>query len=201
MINAAEVLERRGGDLPPVARQALDLLLAEVRRFHRMVLDLLEISRADQHGAPPAHELVEVGDLVRNVVAARRGPALALEAGEPLLLVSADRRRLDRVVANLLDNAERYAGGAVRIAVCRHDGRIRLEVDDAGPGVPEELRERIFERFARGGHAGRRGIETGSGLGLAIVAEHVQREGGAVWVEDRPGGGARFVVELPATRE
>lgn len=201
MINAAEVLERRGGDLPPVARQALDLLLAEVRRFHHMVLDLLEISRADQHGDRRSQELVDVPGLVRNVIAARQGADLPVEASDTMLLVCADRRRLDRVVANLLDNAERYAGGPVRLAVCRRDDRVRLEIDDAGPGIPGELRERIFERFARGGTAKRRGTETGSGLGLAIVAEHVQREGGTVWVEDRPGGGARFVVELPEARD
>jgi two-component system sensor histidine kinase MtrB len=200
MINAAEVLERRGGELPATARQALDLLLAEVRRFHRMVLDLLEISRADQHGGQDTNELVDMTALVRNVVAAQGTPAV-VDTPEPLLLVSADRRRIDRVVANLVDNAERYGAGLTRFAVCRRGDRVRLEIDDAGPGVPVELREQIFERFARGNHAGRRGAQGGSGLGLAIVAEHVRRHGGQVWVEDRPGGGARFVVELPEARE
>jgi two-component system, OmpR family, sensor histidine kinase MtrB len=74
---------------------------------------------------------------------------------------------------------------------------VRLEVDDAGPGVPVELRERIFERFARGVWAGRRGTGEGSGLGLALVAQHIVRHRGSACVEDHPGGGARFVVELP----
>jgi Histidine kinase-, DNA gyrase B-, and HSP90-like ATPase len=75
------------------------------------------------------------------------------------------------------------------------DGRVRLEVGDSGPGVPVELRERIFERFARGVFAGRRG--TGEGSGLGLVAQHIVRHRGSACVEDRPGGGARFVVELP----
>jgi signal transduction histidine kinase len=85
----------------------------------------------------------------------------------------------------------------VRVGVRSHGGKARIEVDDAGPGVPPELRDRIFDRFDRGARAGRRGADTGSGLGLALVAQHVQRHGGTVRVEDRPGGGARFVVELP----
>jgi signal transduction histidine kinase len=74
---------------------------------------------------------------------------------------------------------------------------VRLEVDDAGPGVPIRLRERVFERFARGARAGHRSDNDGSGLGLAVVAQHVNAHGGAVWVEASPSGGARFVVELP----
>ena len=121
----------------------------------------------------------------------------AIEVDHPGLMVRGDRRRLDRIVANLLDNADKYGGGAVRLAVCSRDGHARIEVDDTGPGVPEELRERVFERFSRGARAGRRGQGAGSGLGLALVAQHVRRMGGRVWVEDRPGGGARFVVEIP----
>jgi len=71
-------------------------------------------------------------------------------------------------------------------------------VEDAGPGIPREERDRVFERFARGSAvAGRRGAGSGTGLGLALVAEHVKLHGGRVWVETSPAGGARFVVELP----
>jgi two-component system, OmpR family, sensor histidine kinase MtrB len=134
---------------------------------------------------------------VRNVLAARPGVPAVESDGRPVV-VRGDRRRLDRVVANLVDNAERYGGGAVRVGVCWAGGRARLEVDDRGPGVPELLREQVFERFARGTRAGQRGADPGTGLGLALVARHVRRHGGTVWVDDRPGGGARFVVELPA---
>jgi two-component system, OmpR family, sensor histidine kinase MtrB len=196
MANAAAVLKRRRGELTGTAGQALDLLLSEVARFQRMVVDLLEISRDDQQANEPAGEIVDLGDLVRNVLAARSRVPASIDVEEPPPLIKGDRRRLDRIVANLLDNADRYAGGAVRVAVLRVPAGARLEVDDAGPGVPDETRERVFERFARGDQAGQRGQGGGSGLGLALVAQHVRHLGGSVWVEDRPGGGARFVVEL-----
>jgi signal transduction histidine kinase len=115
--------------------------------------------------------------------------------------VLADRVRLERVVANLLDNARRHGKGLVRLGVVRRDGRARVEVDDAGPGVPAEAREHVFERFARGSPADRDATDSGAGLGLALVSQHVRRHDGRTWVEERPGGGARFVVELPEVAE
>jgi signal transduction histidine kinase len=82
-----------------------------------------------------------------------------------------------------------------------HGATVRFVVEDAGPGIAPEERERIFERFSRGTTGRRRGLGDGTGLGLAIVQQHVQQHGGRVWVEDRPGGGARFIVELPALLE
>ncbi|GAA2565200.1 sensor histidine kinase [Pseudonocardia hydrocarbonoxydans] len=194
MANAAEVLVRRRAEISGVAGRALDLLLGETGRFQRMVVDLLEIS-SDRDDGPS--ESVDLVDLVDHVVGVRPTARPIVESAEPAPVVQGDRRRLDRVVANLLDNADRYGGGPVRVAVLRHGGQARVEVDDAGPGVAEQYREVVFERFARGAEAGRRGGDGGSGLGLALVAQHVRYHGGAVWVEDRPGGGARFVVELP----
>ena len=115
------------------------------------------------------------------------------------VVVQADKRRLARVVANLLDNARKYGDGATSVVLQRVDDGVQIAVEDEGPGVPEEERDVIFDRFARGGGAGRRGSGEGVGLGLALVAEHVRLHGGRVWVEDRADGrpGARFVVELP----
>jgi signal transduction histidine kinase len=191
MVNAGAVLRRRREHLPGTAGTALELLTSEVDRFARMVVDLLEISRADQTDDPPPEEIA-LDALVRNVIATRTEVPMDLEPA----VVRGDRRRLDRVLTNLLDNAERHAGGAVLVAVRRRGSTVRLEVEDAGPGVPPELREQIFERFARGVMAGSRGDDTGSGLGLALVREHVHRLGGRVWVEDRSPRGSRFVVEL-----
>lgn len=197
MTSVAEVLERRRDAMPAPAQKALQLLLAELHRFRGMVLDLLEISAVDQADHGEERELVDLGPLVRSGVASSPAPRPTLDLAPDPLLVAADRRRLDRVLANLLDNATRYGGGAVRVAAHASNGVVRLEVDDAGAGVPAELRERIFERFSRGVHAGRRDPDSGTGLGLAIVADHVYRHDGRVWAEERPGGGARFVVELP----
>jgi signal transduction histidine kinase len=193
MANATELLQRRRDELPATARQAVDLLATDVDRFQRMVIDLLEISRADQDADNRSLEAIDLAELVRNVVTAF-GVCPALDLPSPPPFVLADRRRLDRAVANLIDNAEHHGGGITRIGLRRSDGLVRIEVDDAGRGVPEEMRERIFERFTRGGAPsdGR-----GTGLGLALVAQHVHRHGGAVWVEESPLGGARFVVELP----
>ncbi|RDI26673.1 sensor histidine kinase [Lentzea flaviverrucosa] len=193
MVNAGAVLRRRREHLPGTAGTALELLTSEVDRFARMVVDLLEISRADQTDDYEPEEL-DLSALVRNVIATRWN-AVPVEAGPVRVL--GDRRRLDRVLANLVENAERHAGGAIFVAVSRTGDRARVEVEDDGPGVPEALREQIFERFARG-RPGSRGDDTGSGLGLALVREHVQRHHGRVWVEDRFPRGARFVVELPA---
>jgi two-component system, OmpR family, sensor histidine kinase MtrB len=197
MANAAQVLRRRRDELSGTADRALELLLAEVDRFQVMVVDLLEITRHDQQPDEGDMEAVDLGDLVNNVVAVRPGRHPVTELERPPPIVRGDRRRLDRIVTNLLDNADKYGGGAVRVGVLRRDGHGRIEVDDAGPGVPESDRGEIFERFARGSWARRRGDNPGIGLGLALVAQHVRRHGGRVWVEDRPGGGARFVVELP----
>lgn len=199
MLNAMAVLVRRRADMPVQARQAVDLLDTDLHRFRHMVEDLLEISRDGDGGDSSALERVDFAELVREATA--RHPAsdpssLVDSSDHPMVL--ADRRRLERVVANLVANADLHGGGVVRLGVSLHDGRARLEVDDAGPGIDEADRERVFERFARGAPGSRETSDTGVGLGLALVAQHVRRHDGEVWVQDRPGGGARFVVEIPA---
>jgi two-component system, OmpR family, sensor histidine kinase MtrB len=111
-----------------------------------------------------------------------------------------DKRRVERIIVNLLDNAQEHGQGQIRLIVERVPPEVvRFAVEDEGTGITPEDRERIFERFARGRRAGSRGDSLGSGLGLALVAEHVRLLRGRVWVEDRAGlPGARFVVELPA---
>jgi signal transduction histidine kinase len=197
------VLEARRDDLPPRSRQALDLLAAELRRFQRMVADLLEISRFDAGSAELSLDEVRVDELVQHAVQAGGNGSLPVEIAPDVagLQVSVDKRRIERVLANLVENAAVYAGGVTRLAVEATGTKVRLIVEDAGPGIPTESRQRIFERFFRGSASGRRGAGDGSGLGLALVAEHVRLHGGRVWVDDRPGGGSRFVVELPIRPE
>lgn len=196
MINAIEVLGHRRDAFEPTARQAIDLLEAEVARFRIMVVDLLEISRADQDAGDEHVELVDLGELARRVTGSIPGSPTP-EIASPAPLVRGDRRRLVRVLANLLDNARRHAGGATRVAIFCRGPMARIEVDDRGPGVRSEYRQQVFERFTRIRGNADHTDEGGSGLGLALVARHVGRHHGAVWVEDRPGGGARFVVEIP----
>ncbi|HET9441696.1 MAG TPA: HAMP domain-containing sensor histidine kinase [Acidimicrobiales bacterium] len=194
-----EVLVARRQELSPRAQAALDLLDADVRRFQRMVEDLLEISRVDAGVTELALDELDVRDLVRHSLERAGGSVpLDLPEGDAGWTVMGDKRRLERVLANLLENAAAYGGGATRVAVERGAGGVRLVVEDEGPGVPVEERSHIFERFFRGSASGRRGTGGGTGLGLALVSEHVRHHGGRVWVEAGPHGrGARFVVELP----
>ena len=205
---SVEVMEARRDELPERSQAALDLLSSDVKRFQGLVEDLLEISRFDA-GAVRLHmEELLAAEFVRQAVAVSSLPDTPVEVSEraELALIRGDRRRLARVIANLIDNARAYGGGdpEVSITVLNPDdepmSHILIAVEDHGPGVAEEERDLVFERFARGGGAGRRTGSEGAGLGLSLVDEHVRMHGGRVWVEDRLDGepGARFVIELMA---
>jgi len=159
------------------------------------VIDLLEISR-DDGGDRGSREIVRIADLVRAAADATAGRELTtVEPEAEGLTLQADKRRLERVIANLVENAEDHAGGCKGVGVEAGGLGVIITVDDAGPGIAAEDRTRIFERFGRGENSGRgRGV----GLGLAIVARHVGWHHGTIQVTDRPGGGARFIVNLPA---
>jgi signal transduction histidine kinase len=219
-----EVLRNARDDLPERAQLALDLLGSDLERFTQLVEDLLEISRFDAGAVRLEVDDVAIVETVRMAVRTLSPEPIAVEADPGLegLIILCDKRRLVRVLANFIDNAAKYADGATRVLVeqapndneppeepeserpdraerIEHADRIRVEVEDAGPGIPEADRERIFDRFNRGGQGGSRGSDLGVGLGLALAAEHARIQGGSVWVEGRPDGrsGSRFVIELP----
>ena len=206
MVNAIEVMRSRREQLDSSSRQALDLLAEDVQRFARMVEDLLEISRVDTGHARLDLELVRVADLVSRAADRSAGRQVTEVApGGEQLMSRLDKRRLERVIVNLVENAQGHGGGVRRVVVepSNEDGRsadtVRICVEDNGPGVPLDHREQIFERFARAPR-GPGVLDTGGvGLGLSLVVEHVRLHGGQVWIEDAAGGGARFVVELPVT--
>lgn len=199
LTNAVEVLRSRQDELPDRARLAVELLVSEVARFDRLVQDLLEISKLDAGAVEAPSEEVAIGEFVLRAMdgIGSRDIAVDVDADALAAIVKADKRRLERVLANLVENGEAYGGGVERVALERHDSVVHLAVEDAGPGVSAEERERIFEAFVRGRSASARGLGQGTGLGLSIVAEHVALHGGRVWVEPREPRGARFVVELP----
>lgn len=185
--------------LPNEGAEAMERLGLEVGRLCDLVEDLLEMSRLDA-GATALHlEEVELVELVGHAVSSQgtAAPKLEVSPGVEGTVVRADKRRIQRVLANLLDNADRYAGGATGVCLSRQGSWAHLTVEDAGPGIAPEDRERVFERFYRGASAGRRAGTSGSGLGLALVAEHVRAHGGTVTASERPGGGTRFTVALP----
>lgn len=193
---AVEVLDGRREDLPDRTQQALDVVVSQVRRFDHMVMDLLELSRIDAGSTELHREEVEVQDLIPRIAQRYGFGGVPIDIDPKLPeLAKLDKLRFERILANLLENAREHGGGPVRVGIDKQ-GRnsMVLTVDDAGPGVARGERSRIFERFARGSAARHR---VGTGLGLALVAEHAHAHGGEAWVEDRPGGGARFKVSFP----
>ena len=112
-------------------------------------------------------------------------------------VVVTDARRVERVVANLIDNATRHGEGVRQVLIAVSEERVRIHVDDAGPGLSPDVVDSLFEPFARGADVSERGVE-GAGLGLAIVREQSEAIGGRVTVSTSPQGGARFTLDLPA---
>ena len=203
---SVEVLYNMADELGERGRTALDLLSDDISRFRRLVEDLLEINRYDVGTAGLEAEEVHIVEFVQHAIFQFGLDSTAevdfdAATGMEHTVLMADKRRLGRVVSNLVENASKYGDGEVIISLERVDGLVQLGVEDNGPGVIPAERELIFDRFHRGRAGGRRGRDSGSGLGLALVAEHVGLHGGRVWVEDRPNStpGARFVVELPVS--
>jgi two-component system sensor histidine kinase MtrB len=202
-----EVLEAEQNTLSPRSQRALQLLGDDLRRFQRMVSDLLEMSRVDSGSSDVFLEEVDVSELVqRSVDAGSRSldghagapPSVRIDPAVGGCHVGVDKRRFERVMVNLMENASNYGGGAREIAVVPSgDDQVMITVDDAGPGIDPAERSKVFDRFYRGSASGRRGTGTGSGLGLALVSEHMRLMGGGVRVETSPQGGARLVLTLP----
>jgi two-component system, OmpR family, sensor histidine kinase MtrB len=194
---AAHVVEQRSNDLPPRTVEAVKLLVKQIDYFERLVLDLLEISRFDSGVEMVDLEELELVELVDQTAAAHAAPMA--DADGPVW-VTTDRRRVERVLSNVIENANRYARGVRRILVTRVGDRVQVVIDDHGGGIPAQDRTRVFERFYRGRDA--RHLEgKGSGLGLALVAEHLRLLGGSVHICDSPEGSGRFVVEIPGAND
>jgi two-component system, OmpR family, sensor histidine kinase MtrB len=198
MINSMQLIQNRKAELPDTVLEPVDLLSDDLDRFRRLVVDLIEISRHDS-GVAGELEMVVVAQLVTQAADAAAGRQVtSVDPAARDLETLVDKRRLERVFTNLVENAERHGRGCIGVRVSAIEDGVQVIVDDAGPGIPAERRERVFERFARTGNPDGQG--SGLGLGLAIVERHVQWHGGTVTVTDRPGGGARFVVPLPLHR-
>ena len=185
-------------DKERAARRAGDMLY-ETSRMEGLVDQLVVLARADADTAWLRPETVDLDDLIDAAVASLApsdGLVIDTSAVEPVQLCG-DARLLEQVVRNLVHNALGHARGTVRVSTSAvGDDVAVLAVEDDGPGVPEDRREDIFERFVRLDVS--RGRDHGGvGLGLAIVSEIVGAHGGRVRVGDSPSGGARFVVELP----
>jgi signal transduction histidine kinase len=188
-------------------RRDLDESLAAMHliseRMSRLVSDLLMLTRFEQASDQLRAEPVDVRQLLRDAARAARFSAprhpVALEP-PPRMVALGDRDALERILANLIDNAARYCPAGTRIEVGARrgeDGRVELLVSDRGPGVRPEERERIFERLYRGDRSRAARNGQGAGLGLAICRALARGQGGEVEVRDRSGGGSTFVVTMP----
>jgi len=190
---------------PPEARERfLGTIQRNAERMAGLVEDLADLSLIETGAAKLDKRPLDVAALCRDVAAQlapryeRLGLAVSVEGAEKLV-VEADRRRLEQVVVNLVDNAMKFnrPGGSVKIVLAAAEGRAEIAVEDTGVGIPSTDVEKVFHRFHRVDPARSREVG-GTGLGLAIVKHIVQQHGGTVRCESRLGEGSRFVVQLPA---
>ncbi|CAL9588817.1 sensor histidine kinase [Streptomyces sp. enrichment culture] len=171
----------------------LDGAVADTVRLQRLAADLLLLARLDA-GERPADARVDLAALAREAAEGRTG--VRVRGPEGPVSVAGSRGQLGRVLANLLDNAQRHARSAVEVSVRRDGDTAVVAVADDGEGVPAADRERIFERFVRL-DAARSRDDGGAGLGLAIARDVAVRHGGTLTVHDAPAGGALFELRLP----
>lgn len=196
LVNEAQLLADTAEQMPPEARRLAGLLVADVARLRRLTEDLLEISRLDAGSEQSETSMVNVAAVVRGVLR-QQAPtdAVALEVAAEVVL-STDRRRLERIVANLVGNAVTHGDDAVRVRI-GHDGSWAVvEVSDRGPGMDPEFLPHAFDRFSK---ADRSRSGGGTGLGLAIARENARLLGGDVTAASSPGEGAVFTLRLPVT--
>lgn len=200
---STDYLLQREAELPPALRRALELLSTDVDYLRRLVDDLLDISRVQAGRVQMSWERLNLADLAREVAVRQHRAgggeiAVVVEGDVDSLSTVADKQRLERVVANLVDNAVVHGEGRdVTVRVGTGDGRLLLSVEDQGPGIPATVVPRIFERFFKADPARHRGDGRGSGLGLAIARENAHLHGGEIEVKSSPGRGARFTLRLP----
>jgi two-component system sensor histidine kinase MprB len=184
--------DESGGLDPHLRAELLDDVGAQIEEMSTLVGDLVELARDEP--IRPVVEQVDLADVVDRAIARarRRGSTLTFEVDTEPWWVTGESRSLERAVTNLLDNAVKWSprGGTVRVRL-NHG---QLTVDDDGPGIAEEDRGQVFDRFYRSEES--RSMP-GSGLGLSIVRQVAERHSGAVRADEAPGGGTRMVLQLP----
>jgi len=185
-------------------REMVDSALRSSKRMGRLVSDLLLLARADA-GRLEAHRQLDLaqiaGEAAAEVAPLMGDRRLVLDNDRPLR-VSGSRDELHRMVLNLLDNAIRHTpqGACVELRLRAEDGQAVLEVGDDGPGIPEQLRSQVFDRFVRGEGPADSVRGTGTGLGLAIVSAVAASHGGNVEAGESSQGGALFTARIPLAK-
>jgi signal transduction histidine kinase len=200
------VLENLIDEVVKPDRESLESMHRQLERLSKLVEQLLDLSRLESGASPLQLRKFSAGDVLRQATEDVRTHAEHQEAKDVAfaidvpsdLSVVADPERVHQITYNLVANAVRHspAGGIVRIAALRDDGRVRIEVADQGPGIPADQVERVFDRFYRLDPE-RPNRDGGTGLGLAIARWIVELHGGDIRVESESPSGCRMVVELP----
>ena len=179
--------------------RAAEVIESEARRLERLVADLLDLARLDAHRFSLTPRPVDARTVIEETVegfqpSARDFGVLLHVTDGDAVPADLDPERLAQVVANLVENALKYAATTVEVAVARRDGLVDVHVDDDGPGIAPDERERVFERLYTARESAGRAV--GTGIGLAIVRELASTMGGTASCEDGPRGGARFTVTV-----
>jgi two-component system, OmpR family, sensor histidine kinase MtrB len=195
LVSESQLLAESAAQMPPEARRLAGMLVADVARLRRLTEDLLEISRLDAGSERTETGMVNIGTAVGSMLRQHGwSETVSLDAAD--VVAWTDRRRLERIVANLVGNAVTHGGRDVRVRVARDGDWAVVEVADSGPGIDPEFLSRAFDRFSK---ADRSRSSGGTGLGLAIARENARLLGGDVTVASRPGEGAVFTLRLPVS--
>ncbi|MDH3726385.1 MAG: PAS domain S-box protein [Myxococcales bacterium] len=198
----------RIGEISTEAGEMVNIALNNSKRLVRLINDILDVEKIRSGKLDFQIKELDLAEVITEAVEANQGFALAhdtniVHAGDlQSVQVQADPDRLAQVLANLLSNAAKFSpeGEDIEISMDITAHRVQVAVRDRGPGVPEEFRERLFERFAQADASDSR-RNAGTGLGLSIAKAIVERMGGTIGYEPAKGGGSRFYFELPvATR-
>ena len=197
ILGFALTLKERSAALVETTRsEMVGHLLEQAQKLDRMLSDLLDLDRFRQGASGSAFRPTDVGALVRHVVAGHPSGDHRVAVHAQPIVAEVDPAKLERIVENLVANALKHTppGTDVSVRVEPAGDALLIAVDDRGSGVPTHEREAVFELFNRGG-----AYENvpGAGIGLALVAQFAAMHRGRAWVEDNPGGGASFRVELP----
>jgi signal transduction histidine kinase/putative methionine-R-sulfoxide reductase with GAF domain len=199
ILGSAVTLEQSAMQLPHA--DAMDLLrriASNARKLERLLADLLDLDRLQRGIMTPQRRETDIGALVREAVKGFEhfgGREVDVHADK--VVANVDAAKVERIVENLLANATRHTppGSRIWVKVLASEGGAVIVVDDEGTGVPDDLKDAIFEPFRQG--PGPATASPGVGVGLSLVARFAELHGGRAWVEDRAGGGASFHVLLP----
>jgi signal transduction histidine kinase len=199
----ASTLRRRDANWSPeLVEEALEAIEEEADQLSRLVNDLLMVSRIRAMGLSadviPVHLPSLVDRYVHRLALADPQHRFTTDFPEPFPMVLADHEKIESVLRNLIENAVKYApaGSEIRVTGHAEGDRVQVAVHDAGPGIPEAERERVFERFYRVDSSNAREAP-GTGLGLFICRAIVEAHGGRIWVADDGEPGTTVVFELP----